>query len=125
MPKEENNCLNCHFCQQGWESSLYCLKGHKPVILSGTACKFFIDKGSSHKHKQDFINELKVLYMDKGKNSIGMTDMQYQRTSGGEYVVVWFGNSKKRFSIYCDNEQGILIDFAKFLGNFNDFEWEF
>lgn len=77
--------------------------------------------------KEDFVEELKEFYMNVVGNQECIVDMHYETENGREYVYVSYVGSgrfeQKRFSVWGDNEQGILIDFAKFLQNTDAYPW--
>lgn len=75
--------------------------------------------------KAEFVQALLEFYKGQVKNPIGLTGMEYESKDNEEYVVVSFGYAKKRFSVRGDNEQGILEDFLRFMGDFNSYAWEF
>lgn len=123
---ENRKCYECHFFQpEDDERRNYCYKRHITIKHDTDSCMRFVDVDSINKHKADFVNELKILYMKNAKNPMSFEDMEYINDTAGEWVKVTFKTGGvKRFSVAADSEQGILIDFAKFLKNFNDYQWE-
>lgn len=76
------------------------------------------------KSKADFVEELKEFYIKVVGNIEEITDMSYiAGEDGSEYVYVSWGDSQKRFSVWGDNNQGILKDFVRFLNNFSEYSW--
>lgn len=73
--------------------------------------------------KADFVEELWRFYKDVVGNPAGITDMSYIEEDDDEYVYVSWGDSQKRFSVWGDNNQGILKDFVSFLNNFSEYSW--
>lgn len=123
---ENRKCYECHFLwPEDDERRNYCCKRHITIKHDAEACMRFVDVNSINKHKADFVNELKILYMNNAKNPLGFENMEYINDTSGEWVKVSFNaGGVKRFSVAADNEQGILIDFANFIKNFNLYEWE-
>lgn len=69
-----------------------------------------------------FIEQLKNLYMGCMPNVDGITDMQYLKDKSGEYLLVNVMNKQYQVTITADNERGILIDFAMFLQNMDNYK---
>lgn len=73
--------------------------------------------------KAEFIEELFELYK-KGGNQLSLVSMKYVRDEDSEWVVVNFGEGVfQRFNVGGYNSQGILLEFARFLSNRNDYDW--
>lgn len=73
--------------------------------------------------KKKFVEDLFRLYVNGG-NQENISNMTYVKDGKEEYVLVDFGtNAYKRFSVWGDNPQGILIDFTNFLSNIDEYDW--
>ena len=76
--------------------------------------------------KEEFIKQLKEFYMEAVGNPETIEDIYYKREceNGPEWVYIIFtSKSAKRFSVWGDSFQGILIDFVRFLDNMDSYPW--
>lgn len=82
---------------------------------------------SIYDHKANFVEELKNFYINVVGNQELISDMHYSKEvregTDYEYVYVTFTCGQKRFSVWGDNNQGILMDFIRFLKNFDQYKW--
>lgn len=74
-------------------------------------------------NKAQFVADLFNFYVSKVYPDEGITDMKYIQEGYSELVYVCYGKNQKRFGVAGDNHRGILIDFVKFLNNFDRYEW--
>lgn len=84
------------------------------------------EKENDSMGKEEFVRELTKFYKEKVNNVIGIEDLKYRVVDGKEFVYVFFpSGGVKRFCIDGDNNQGILVDFTRFIKNQQDYAWLF
>lgn len=76
--------------------------------------------------KADFVDQLCNFYKTSVNTTLDIDYMKYVEVGGHEWVYVVFkSGSAKKFSVWGDNNQGILIDFVHFIQNFKQYDWIF
>lgn len=114
-------CKNCAFLiPEDEETTEYCKAQHTKTWTYGKACELYVADTEKNPEKALFVRQLWKFYRTKAANTRQIKNMYYKN----EYVVVEFNNGKKSFSVDGDNKDGILIDFVRFLMNFDSYEWE-
>ena len=79
-----------------------------------------------YKEKARFVKKLQQFYIDDCKNpeTIKRLDYVYDEESENEFIYVSFRtHSQKRIYVAGRNQQGMLMDFTRFLANMDSFYW--
>lgn len=77
-----------------------------------------------YERKAQFVKELETFYKVKVGLTGGLARMDYVKSDITEWVYVTYNTrSQKCFPVPYENNRGILIEFVKFLNNFDDYRW--
>lgn len=77
-----------------------------------------------YEKKAQFVKELETFYKEKVGYDGGLVRLDYVKSDITEWVYVTYSTgSQKCFPVAYENNKGILIDFIKFLDNFDDYRW--
>lgn len=74
--------------------------------------------------KAEFVKDLCEFYTQKVDAEFGIKSMEYKSDLRSEWVFVTFeSNSRKKFDVSGDSNQGIMFDFIRFVTCFDEYPW--
>lgn len=74
--------------------------------------------------KAKFVKDLCEFYTQKVNAEFGIKSMEYKSDLRSEWVFVTFeSNSRKKFDVSGDSNQGIMSDFIRFVTCFDEYPW--